>query len=200
YSTTDPNTIEVEAGEDWATLKARVAAEQAERMGFRARMQAGLMSLLFEEGRYQEALEAELADPREAAFLELFKARLEECLGKEVNLEDVIEWCTTVPVNKIWDTLKTAEPEPAIPDDTRSCAEDLGEASGSDYKASGYRGYRVPPSQHLDFFRDEIDAYITCSKLGPCARALKAWLSQAPRELQKQLAEIFWEAFEEANR
>jgi len=32
YSTTDPNTIEVEAGEDWATLKARVAAEQAERI------------------------------------------------------------------------------------------------------------------------------------------------------------------------
>ena len=32
--------------------------EQAERPAFRARMQAGLMSLLFDEGRYEEALAA----------------------------------------------------------------------------------------------------------------------------------------------
>ena len=36
----------------------RYAAEQAERPAFRARMQAGLMSLLFDEGRYEEALAA----------------------------------------------------------------------------------------------------------------------------------------------
>ena len=36
----------------------RYAAEQAERPAFRARMQAGLMSLLFDEGRYREALAA----------------------------------------------------------------------------------------------------------------------------------------------
>ena len=36
----------------------RYAAEQAERPAFRARMQAGLMSLLFDEGRYAEALAA----------------------------------------------------------------------------------------------------------------------------------------------
>ena len=36
----------------------RYAAEQAERPAFRARMQAGLMSLLFDEGRYAEALVA----------------------------------------------------------------------------------------------------------------------------------------------
>ncbi|MDE2735374.1 MAG: tetratricopeptide repeat protein [Gemmatimonadota bacterium] len=36
----------------------RYAAEQAERPAFRARMQAGLMSLLFDEGRYEEALTA----------------------------------------------------------------------------------------------------------------------------------------------
>ena len=36
----------------------RYAAEQAERPAFRARMQAGLMSLLFDEGRYREALVA----------------------------------------------------------------------------------------------------------------------------------------------
>ena len=36
----------------------RYAAEQAERPAFRARMQAGLMSLLFDEGRYQESLAA----------------------------------------------------------------------------------------------------------------------------------------------
>ena len=36
----------------------RYAAEQAERPAFRARMQAGLMSLLFDEGRYVEALAA----------------------------------------------------------------------------------------------------------------------------------------------
>jgi hypothetical protein len=148
----------------------------------------------------REALEARLADPREAAFLELFKARLEQCSGKEVDLQDVVDWCVTVPVSKTWDTLKTAEPEPAIPDDTRSCAEDLGEASGSDYKASGYSRYRVPVSQHLDFFRDEIDAYLGCSKLGPCAQALKIWLIQAPLDLQTELAEVFWEAFQEANR
>ncbi len=36
----------------------RYAAEQAERPAFRARMQAGLMSLLFDQGRYREALTA----------------------------------------------------------------------------------------------------------------------------------------------
>ena len=36
----------------------RYAAEKAERLGFRARMQAGLMSLLFDEGHYEEALAA----------------------------------------------------------------------------------------------------------------------------------------------
>lgn len=36
----------------------RYAAEQAERPAFRARMQAGLMSLLFDEGRYRESLAA----------------------------------------------------------------------------------------------------------------------------------------------
>ena len=36
----------------------RYAAEQAERLAFRARMQAGLMSLLFDEGRYRESLAA----------------------------------------------------------------------------------------------------------------------------------------------
>ena len=36
----------------------RYAAEQAERPAFRARMQAGLMSLLFDEGRYEEGLAA----------------------------------------------------------------------------------------------------------------------------------------------
>ena len=36
----------------------RYAAEQAERPAFRARMQAGLMSLLFDEGRYEESLAA----------------------------------------------------------------------------------------------------------------------------------------------
>ncbi len=36
----------------------RYAAEQAERPAFRARMQAGLMSLLFDEGRYAESLAA----------------------------------------------------------------------------------------------------------------------------------------------
>ncbi|MDE2734457.1 MAG: tetratricopeptide repeat protein [Gemmatimonadota bacterium] len=36
----------------------RYAAEQAERPAFRARMQAGLMSLLFDEGRYVDALAA----------------------------------------------------------------------------------------------------------------------------------------------
>ena len=45
-------------GVDAALAVYRYATEQAERMGFRARMQAGEMSLLFEEGRYREALDA----------------------------------------------------------------------------------------------------------------------------------------------
>ena len=45
-------------GTDAALEVYRYATEKAERMGFRARMQAGLMSLLFEEERYQEALGA----------------------------------------------------------------------------------------------------------------------------------------------
>ena len=43
-------------GADASLAVYRYAAEKAERPGFRARMQAGLMSLLFDEGHYQEAL------------------------------------------------------------------------------------------------------------------------------------------------
>lgn len=43
-------------GADAGLAVYRYAAEKAERPGFRARMQAGLMSLLFDEGRYREAL------------------------------------------------------------------------------------------------------------------------------------------------
>ena len=66
----------------------RYAAEQAERPAFRARMQAGLMSLLFDEGRYREALAAHrfyLASYREfvdAAGVSIDEAvfRQAECL------------------------------------------------------------------------------------------------------------------------
>ena len=149
---------------------------------------------------HKDALEDQLTDPREQAFLAAFKQRIEECVGREVELQDVIDWCTTVPAKKTWDNLKSAQPEPAIPEETRTCAEDLGEASGTDYKNSGFARYRVAPSKHLSFFREEIDAYLTCTKLGACARMVKAWLNQAPLEFQKELAEIFWNSFEEANR
>lgn len=45
-------------GADAAIAVYRYAAEQARRPGFRARMQAGLMTVLFEEGRYAAALQA----------------------------------------------------------------------------------------------------------------------------------------------
>jgi len=45
-------------GVDASLAVYRYAAEQAERPAFRARMQAGLMSLLFDAGRYREALAA----------------------------------------------------------------------------------------------------------------------------------------------
>ena len=147
---------------------------------------------------YEQSIRTQLADPREKAFLEALEARLEECLGSEVEFEDIIKWCTTEPLQKTWDTLKP--PEPAIPEETRSCAEDLGEASGTDYKNSGFTRYRVSASKRLSFFREEIEAYLTCSRLGACARMAKAWLDQAPLELQKELAEIFWDSFEDANR
>ena len=90
--------------------------------------------------------------------------------------------------------------EPGIPEEILACTEDLGEASGTDYKNSGLRRYKVSPSKRLKFFKDEIDAYLDCNKLGPCARTVKAWLQQASLELQKELAEIFYTAFQKANR
>ncbi|MEW6755106.1 MAG: tetratricopeptide repeat protein [Candidatus Latescibacterota bacterium] len=45
-------------GADAAVAVYRYASEQAPRLAFRARMQAGLMTVLFEEGRYAEALAA----------------------------------------------------------------------------------------------------------------------------------------------
>ncbi|MDE2754371.1 MAG: tetratricopeptide repeat protein, partial [Gemmatimonadota bacterium] len=50
----------------------RHAAEQVERAGFRAKMQAGLMSLLFEQERYQESLAAH------QLFLDAYEAFVEE--------------------------------------------------------------------------------------------------------------------------
>ncbi len=78
---------------------------------------------------HRDALEAQLADPREREFLEAFEARLEECLGQDVELEDVIEWCTTTPANKSWESLEqlardrgpvetSAQVEPGIPVET----------------------------------------------------------------------------------
>ncbi len=91
-------------------------------------------------------------------------------------------------------------PEPGIPEEILTCTEDLGEASGTDYKNSGFRRHKVSPSKRLKFFKDEIDAYLDCNKLGPCARTVKTWLQQASLELQKELAEIFYTAFQKANR
>ena len=91
-------------------------------------------------------------------------------------------------------------PEPDIPEEILACTEDLGEASGIDYRNSGFLRYTVSVAKRLGFFKDEVDAYLKCTKLGPCARKVKAWLNQAPLELQKELAEVFWAAFEEANR
>jgi len=91
-------------------------------------------------------------------------------------------------------------PEPDIPEEILACTEDLGEASGADYKRSGSRRYRVFASKRLSFFKGEIDAYWKCTKFGPCARKVKAWLNQSPLALQTELAEAFWTAFEEANR
>lgn len=91
-------------------------------------------------------------------------------------------------------------PEPGIPEEILTCTEDLGEASGTDYKNSGFRRHKVSPSKRLKFFKEEIDAYLGCSKLGPCARTVKTWLQQASLELQKELAEIFYTAFQKANR
>ena len=66
----------------------RYAAEQSQRPGFQARMQAGVMSLLFEEEKYEEALAAHqlyvqaYADQTEEAGVSLDEAqfRIGECL------------------------------------------------------------------------------------------------------------------------
>ena len=84
---------------------------------------------------YEEALEAQLDDPREAEFLRAFKERLEECLGESAELEDVVEWCVKIPSHKTWDGLRQA-----TGDDSAATAEtgsiafleipDLGASSG----------------------------------------------------------------------
>jgi hypothetical protein len=143
----------------------------------------------------REALEAELADPREQEFLASFKERLEECSGCAVDLGCIADWCAQA--EKTWEALRALCP---ISTETRNCATKLGTASGTDYKKSGYRRYDVPSSQRVSFFEDEIDAYVDCPELGPCARALKTWLATATVELKRELAGIFWETFQAANR
>ncbi len=143
----------------------------------------------------RDALEDELADPREQAFLASFKERLEECSGCSVDLDCVVGWC--VQTQKTWEALRALCP---ISAEIRDCAARLGTASGTDYKKSGYRRYDVPSSQRVGFFEDEIDAYADCPELGSCARALKAWFATATAELRQELAGVFWDAFQAANR
>ncbi|MCK4394841.1 hypothetical protein KAX17_18230, partial [Candidatus Bipolaricaulota bacterium] len=72
-------------------------------------------------------------------------------------------------------------PEPGIPEEILACTEELGKASGTDYKNSGFRRYRVSQAKRISFFKDEIDAYLKCSKLGSCARTLTGRLGAAKR-------------------
>jgi len=96
--------------------------------------------------------------------------------------------------------LVVAPAEEGIPGEIIACAEQIGAASGTDYKNSGMRRYRVPEGQRLGFFLDELAAYRGCPVLGDCVDAVEAWLADAGSEDQIELAGIFWDAFQAANR
>ena len=96
--------------------------------------------------------------------------------------------------------LAIATTEAGIPEGIVACAEQIGEASGTDYKNSGFRRYRVPEGQRLAFFIEELAAYRGCPVLGVCVDAVEAWLDSARSEDQIELAGIFWDAFQAANR
>ncbi len=96
--------------------------------------------------------------------------------------------------------LMSTQPEEGIPEEVISCTEQIGTASGTYYKKNGHRRYWVPVSRRLKFFRDELAAYRHCSKLGPCVKIVESWLKTAELKDQRELADVFWHAFERANR
>jgi len=90
--------------------------------------------------------------------------------------------------------------EEGLSEEIVNCTERIGEASGADYKASGFRRYRVPSSQLRSFFLDELEAYSGCPTLGECVTAVQAWVEEASAEDLAELVAIFWAAFQAANR
>lgn len=90
--------------------------------------------------------------------------------------------------------------EPGIPQEVIACTEQIGTASGIDYKNSGLRNYRVPVSQRLGFFEDELEAYEGCPVQGACVEIVLDFLATADASEKNELASIFWDAFSAANR
>jgi hypothetical protein len=169
---------------------------------------------------YRESLEAQLADPREEEFLKAFKRRLEECLGEEVDLQDVIDWCVRVPANKTWDALRSAgegdssattiqigpitigqvpdlEPEsgptvtPAVPATPISVPEDIANSARILAWKGGQLG-RTDPSQRWS--ADEFNPGEFCEPCGhtPMCEVCMEWdLQQWQQSRQIALTDMF---------
>ena len=95
---------------------------------------------------------------------------------------------------------QTDEPEAGIPREVIDCVEQIGTVSGTDYKNSGLRNYRVPVSRRLSFFEDELEAYDGCPVQGACVEIVLEFMAAADASEKSELAAIFWDAFSAANR
>ncbi|MBN1511427.1 MAG: hypothetical protein JXB13_05385 [Phycisphaerae bacterium] len=90
--------------------------------------------------------------------------------------------------------------EAGIPREVIDCVEQIGTASGTDYKNSGLRNYRVPVSQRVSFFEDELEVYDGCPVQGACVEIVLDFMAIADASEKSELAAIFWDAFHAANR